>query len=189
MGVEGYGESSRSLFLSFSFVRRVSKLTRPFLVPFSPQTVDAVRSAILSQLQSSLATDRAHRAAHEQALYLQKKAIKQLGGGDRAETSRLLNALEDKQKTAIDDFFASVPGAEIRQKPDSMQTSRADERMGVEEEEEDEDEEEEGRSNARLDPDAGKPGQAWGTKDPFIGSAFGRTRPGGSKIHKNRARK
>lgn len=178
-----------------------ASLTLTTLSPFhSSKTIDAVRSAILSQLQSSLATDKAHRAAHEQALYLRKQEIKTIAAGDRSQASRLLNALQNEQKQALDDFFATVPGAETHRNPRANQ----DDEMAKEDREADE-WEEEARRNARFDPDPlgfesgngggtrgrAKPAkQAWGTKDPFIGSAFGRTkRSAGSGQTRNWARR
>jgi hypothetical protein len=139
----------------------------------------------VTQLQSTLATDAAHRAAHQAKMAARKKEVTRIAAGDRRETGRLMAQLGNETEMAMEAFFASVDGPTAS----GSAADEMDDEMDAREERE--------RNAQRLEPEEFglAPGKESNSteeninKDPVIGGAFGRTRSSRSGSKRNWARR
>lgn len=145
-----------------------------------------MRAAIVTQLQSTLKTDAAHRAAHHAKVSARKKEILRAAAGDRRESGRLLAELGDETELAMEAFFAGLG----EPTPSGSAADAMEDEMDAQEERE--------RNAQRREPEPEEYGLASGmasnateenVKDPWITSAFGRTKPSSTGSKKNWARR
>ena len=114
---------------------------------------------------------------------MRKREILRLADGDRRESSRMLAEVEDETKSAMEAFFAGLPG---KSAAGSAAPVDGDEQDAMDEQEERE------RHAQRHAPESygfGPNPKDTNVKDPFIGSAFGRTKAGRGGTKRNWARK